>query len=94
MELGMMKSLCERHIGQVLLVFFSSFSEVGFSGAVARQFRMHSGQIRHESIPLGEHTETESMVTIHEQAVSVWSLEADRACLGGCDEDEQRLGMY
>jgi hypothetical protein len=66
MELGMMKSLCERHIGQVLLVFFSSFSKVGFSGAVARQLRMHSGQIRHESMLVGGHTKTESMVAIHE----------------------------
>jgi hypothetical protein len=93
MELGTMKSLCERHIGQVLQVFFSSFSEVEFSGAVARQLRMHSDRIRHESMLLEEHTETESMVAIHEKAISVWSFKADRTCLDGCDEDEQRSGM-
>jgi hypothetical protein len=38
----MMKLLCERQIGQVLLVFLSSFSDLGFVGAVARQLRTHS----------------------------------------------------
>jgi hypothetical protein len=41
-----MKSLCERHIGQVLLVFLSSFSDLGFVGAEARQLRTHSGEGR------------------------------------------------
>jgi hypothetical protein len=42
-EEGIMKSLWERHIGQVLLVFLSSFSDLGFVGAEARQLRTHSG---------------------------------------------------
>jgi hypothetical protein len=45
-ELGIMKSECERHIGQVLLVDLSS-SLLG-SGAVVedRQLRMHSMSVR------------------------------------------------
>ena len=43
MEEGIMKSLWERHIGHVLLVFLSSFSDLGFVGAEARQLRTHSG---------------------------------------------------
>jgi hypothetical protein len=42
-ELGIMKSLCDRHMGHVLLVFLSSFSDLGFVGAEARQLRTHSG---------------------------------------------------
>ena len=47
-ELGIMKSECERHIGQVLLVDLSS-SLLG-SGAVVedRQLRMHSMNVRME----------------------------------------------
>ena len=43
-EDGIIKSLWERHIGHVLLVFLSSFSDFGFAGAEARQFRTHSGE--------------------------------------------------
>jgi hypothetical protein len=46
MEEGIMKSLWERHIGHVLLVFLSSFSDLGFVGAEARQLRTHSGEER------------------------------------------------
>jgi hypothetical protein len=71
-ELGMMKSLCERHIGHVLLVFFSSFSVEGFSGAVARQLRMHSSQVRYE---------WQNLATAYQGRMYGRNLQGGRMCL-------------
>jgi len=86
-----MKSLWERHIGHVLLVFLSSFSDLGFVGAEARQLRTHSGEGgKSDMICLvgcskqGIRTKTECVVAVHEEAVILWCLETDCASLGGC----------
>lgn len=68
MELGMMKSLWERHMGHVLLVDLSSLFE---SVVEDRQLRRHSADVRRKVGARGRHTETENMITVHQQAICI-----------------------
>jgi hypothetical protein len=80
----MMKSLWKRHMGHVLLVFLSTLED-GFFVAVfeARQLRIHSKEVRYEGRPWGMRTETEGVITVHQQPIRIRCLETYRTCLLG-----------
>ena len=67
-KLGITNSLRQRHMGHVLLVFLSSsFEGRSFSAVVeARHVRIHSEEVRKESILPGGHTETEGVITVNQ----------------------------